>query len=101
MRPGAPREAALRSAAPTSVSDPVRPGRPTLVESEQRHEHAALAQRGELARSRAARASTGCGSSLKSPVWTTVPTGVSMASPMPSAMEWVTRMGDDLEAARW
>ena len=25
-----------RSAAPTSVSEPVRPGRPTLVESEQR-----------------------------------------------------------------
>ncbi len=37
--------------------------------------------------------SGGAGSSLKSPVWITVPATVRTASAVASVMEWVTRMG--------
>ena len=43
--------------------------------------------------------STGVWSNLKSPVWTTVPTGVRSAMPIASGIEWPIRNGDDRERA--
>ena len=43
--------------------------------------------------------STGVWSNLKSPVWTTVPTGVRRAIPIASGIEWPIRNGDDAERA--
>ena len=41
--------------------------------------------------------STGVWSNLKSPVWTTVPTGVRSAMPIASGIEWPIRNGIDRE----
>ncbi len=90
MRPWA-RSKRSASAAPTSVSEGVWPGRSTLVESEQSTStprSPSSVERAVVRRLAVERR----GSSLKSPVWTMVPTGVSMARPIPSTMECVTRM---------
>ncbi len=80
------------SAAPTSISERVWPGRSTFVLSEQ-STATPCSPSSAKRRVSAGSPSSGLGSSLKSPVWTMVPTGVVIARPMPSAIECVTRMG--------
>ena len=71
-----------------SVSE--RPSRSTLVESEKsRRAPPGPAKFRNMARSVPLPA-RGWGSILKSPLWTTRPTGVSTPRPKPSGMEWQT-----------
>jgi hypothetical protein len=45
--------------------------------------------------------STGVWSNLKSPVWTTAPTGVRIPSPMASGIEWPIRKGRIVKGPIW
>jgi hypothetical protein len=65
----------------------------------QQGQHAALAVFGKGVQVEAV-SSSGERSILKSPVWMTTPTGVSMARATQSTSEWVTRMGSMVKA-RW
>ena len=92
MRPGAAAKRSAERRADVDLRARVARRGPTFVESE--HSTSTPARRARRsADSRAARRRAGCGSSLKSPVWTMVPTGVSIARPMPSTIECVTRIG--------
>ena len=82
-----------RIAAPTVDSDGVKPGRSALVESDMRRRTppSRLAMSPSIARL-VRRPSTGVRSSLKSPLWMIVPTGVKNAIAKPSGTECVTGM---------
>ena len=82
-----------RKAGRTSSSPPVVPFCSTFVESESSTRTPRVAPRGERA-SRSVRSSGGaCGSILKSPLVSTTPAGVSMATARLSVTLWATRIG--------
>ena len=90
-RPAAWRKIASNSA-PTLRSEGVMPGRSTLVESEKRSATPSAPSSASRPMS-GSRPSSGVWSSLKSPVWTTVPIGVRIASPTESGIECVIAKG--------
>ena len=78
------------SVSATTRSGGVSPSTSALVESLSRHSASPSASASSRLRS-VGRASSGVWSSLKSPVWTTVPSGVRRRNPTASGMECATR----------
>ena len=80
-----------RNASPTSLSEPVDPGRSAFVESPSRRSTPRLPTSASLPTS-VRSPSTGVWSSFQSPVWTTRPAFVSMTSATESGIECATRI---------
>ncbi len=76
------------------LSDPLRPGRSTLVESENKSATPSSPSCAKRSVSKSC-PSTGVGSILKSPECTISPAGVRIASATESGVEWVTRTASD------
>ena len=84
---------------PTVFSDIVNPGLIALVESHMSASTPFLPNSANLARSIVS-PYTGVKSTLKSPVWITVPAGEWMASAHASAMLWFVLMNSTLKSPR-